>query len=851
MVRALDIIVCLLLAGAVWSQEKVTDKQIAAAIQQLGADSFRDRKESEKFLWEHGEQAESALREAVKSDDPEIKLRAERILKKVDQGIFPDTPEHLAAILRSYSQGNYTQRRDAGRKLAQAGPEAYPTLFRVLRGEDDQRLRKEILQELPPATELARQLIAGKLDQALFEKIMESRGRFGDGGADYATYLLLKNKLADRLKLIEGLSQKELNAETRAFAAVLLRAAGNPARAAKLLADTDKDHLRESMLLEANDYKTLAKESRYVTADNPTVERLGYAAAYYRLGGRSTRYKTAVEQLLEIGTADPEQSWYVTEALLINGEPEKAIAFLSKVQKLGNAYDILVALLRMKEANELVARAGEEEPERLPYLQLAQARYLAGHGEREKAAQMFARLAKDEFVRSKKDLLNRAISDEARAGFTKAATTHALEAVKAKVTDFDGLIPRAFPAIRDAWTLNRMIAPNETTKLQAERFQLLLKAPLTRKQLLPLLEKAELSIEKLKEDQRKGALRDLAATAKKYGELKQAERLMTALNDEDGLAELLLHRADLEADAGRWKPAYDLYWKHWLTHKSPISLYLAGNALTEMGKKDEGKKLIDQATFLPLGNEQTRWNLANALEERGMRTQAVKQWDLLLRTGTASSWHVNYALRQLARHESTVKKNHLRAAQYLQRSHLYCLDTSAGYTSVTMYLRITFAIHSELAQHWLQKKNFDRAMADTRIALKSLPQNTDFAIDMVRALTEQGRKKDADEVYQAGTQVWLNQLQEYPKSATAYNNMAWLSAGCHRDLQNALKNVTKALELSPNMPAYMDTMAEVQFHLGNRKEAVAYAKKALAAKPKYQFFKDRVKRFETEPLPEK
>src|SRR5207248_5527235 len=65
----------------------------------------------------------------------------------------------------------------------------------------------------------------------------------------------------------------------------------------------------------------------------------------------------------------------------------------------------------------------------------------------------------------------------------------------------------------------------------------------------------------------------------------------------------------------------------------PLALYLSGWALVKAGKAEAGKKRMEQAHWLPLGNGQARSDLARALGKRGHAAAARRENELLLRVG--------------------------------------------------------------------------------------------------------------------------------------------------------------------------------------------------------------------------
>ena len=73
-----------------------------------------------------------------------------------------------------------------------------------------------------------------------------------------------------------------------------------------------------------------------------------------------------------------------------------------------------------------------------------------------------------------------------------------------------------------------------------------------------------------------------------------------------------------------------------------------------------------------------------------------------------------------------------------------------------------------------------------------------------------GRKAQADALFTPTAKVYQQLCEEYPGSGPAHNQLAWVEARCHRDLDDALKHARRAVEVEPtNVTASIDTLAEV------------------------------------------
>lgn len=70
-------------------------------------------------------------------------------------------------------------------------------------------------------------------------------------------------------------------------------------------------------------------------------------------------------------------------------------------------------------------------------------------------------------------------------------------------------------------------------------------------------------------------------------------------------------------------------------------------------------------------------------------------------------------------------------------------------------------------------------------------------------------------------------IQNQPNLSEAYNDLAWIYANQKKNLNQALDNINKALMLSPNVPEYLDTKAEVLFQLKRYDEALGISKDLL------------------------
>jgi tetratricopeptide (TPR) repeat protein len=126
---------------------------------------------------------------------------------------------------------------------------------------------------------------------------------------------------------------------------------------------------------------------------------------------------------------------------------------------------------------------------------------------------------------------------------------------------------------------------------------------------------------------------------------------------------------------------------------------------------------------------------------------------------------------------------------------------------------------AERVQHLLDAAEQDPTDADVLIALY--------------------RTADLEPALREKTMAWINaaatefrrRIQQEPEEETFYNQLAWLIANTEGDFDEALHCSQKSLELRPNDPGLLDTLARCYFALGDLDNAVKHQAKAVSLNP--------------------
>ena len=89
----------------------------------------------------------------------------------------------------------------------------------------------------------------------------------------------------------------------------------------------------------------------------------------------------------------------------------------------------------------------------------------------------------------------------------------------------------------------------------------------------------------------------------------------------------------------------------------------------------------------------------------------------------------------------------------------------------------------------------------------------------------------------------LTHTRRYPGDATTANNLAWIAAVNGRRLEDALALSQRAVSLQPDSAVYRDTLAEVLFRLGRRKEAILIERACLLDDPGQWHLHEQIEKF--------
>lgn len=798
-----------------------TPAEIAELVRQLGSGQFNKREKAQQALWRAGAAAESALRAALQDSDPEVVNRARAILDRFEWGILPDTPEAVLTQIERFRDGDDAGKRQAVAELARLGAPGRVTLSRL----------------------------AMRID---VPEILAKDGQ--DGVANYVALVLLGDMLPQAIARWEAKSKSSNPDQAAEVLAALYRAKGDFAEARKHAAELPE--ILYDLAWEQGDWKALA--------DLPSDKRqgttaLGLRAACLRLAGDTAKFEGEIAQLRK--AKDPDDDWTQIKALMLNERPNEGFELLKKNgQRLAEYFDLLATQLRYKEAIALTDSIVNNDDASHTALRFRLARTLYLLGEKDRAGQLFTKVAGEYSAPAQADQLATLISTEMRFGLKAAAREHAAAyfdgltklAVNQDLNPVGKVLEAAFPK-RGAesqtwWKHFRHTYPQEAMTATMKRVVALMDPSETGKPSAIAADLAKQLLEAQLDDDAAGhemrARQALAAAYEAAGQLTEAEEQLAKGAAAGKSVDAWIKLGDFCLNRNRNAEAAAAYAEAVKVDRNQVlPVALEGVALQRAGRAAEGQALLDLAHAMPLGDVTARATLADALVKRDAGDAARRERDFIQKLGWARYWYAGNLLTHMAK-DAANRKDFGRAADAYDRIVLGVLGNDANFIESSGYLAVPALIRAQRARASLAAGKIDDVMTQVKACQQLTPANLDLAILLTPELEKLGRKADADALYARTFGAYDAMAKDFPSSGFAHNSAAWLAACCRRDLDRALDHARKATELEPKNSGYRDTMAEVYFQRGDVVKAKELMRECIQLDPQKDYYAKQLKRFE-------
>ncbi|MEM7245785.1 MAG: hypothetical protein AAF533_10610 [Acidobacteriota bacterium] len=622
----------------------------------------------------------------------------------------------------------------------------------------------------------------------------------------------------------------------------LARAAGDLEGALKVADEQGLSEIADALVVEMGEPLDLL--DRFAGRDD--VAALGLSLLAAQQLGDADAIARAETRLAVAEMKDEDRA----SVLLLAGRPLEALPFLRSADRHATAFRVLLAETGPATALDLVDRLDPDAP--MGHLRMTAALQgdwlLRRLGKDQRADELlgglFETLTSDEAnfasrLAGRLGQLGR--HDEARQLVLEALHVLSDRPSRMATSLVQVLHPEARHAAAGLWVLSR---DDERTVSQRLDDIAEVLAGVDPKRLDALLAeaRAEAVAPKVGLQDRALMLRGLAELAVLHGRDDVADSIFAAWSSSDSRPSPYTAQAELLESQGRHREAA-VAWAMasqrrldepaWMIREAGALRSIADASADDL---DRAEALDRRADLVALADDSRRFRMALAhdrLDEHD-RAQAVRERALQL--SDPSSWYHGALLRQLGR-RSACSGVPAGSAYWQGRARLQALV--AG--------RLTASVAELIA------RDHDRAVINEALTQKQPAlalgvrtvgpwlDRVDAAADVVLAVGDDGK-----ELQLRVTDALRRVVSEFPESARGQNQLAWYLVRLRVGLPEALAAAQRAVALEPTHDAYLDTLAEVHFQLGQDEQALAFIDKAIEANPDRDYLRRQRERFEQE-----
>ena len=310
---------------------------------------------------------------------------------------------------------------------------------------------------------------------------------------------------------------------------------------------------------------------------------------------------------------------------------------------------------------------------------------------------------------------------------------------------------------------------------------------------------------------------------------------------------VLVEQGNFLAELKEWNAALPAYRAAWNKDpRSAAALYLDGWTQAKLGVKTNGRENKDAALEVPLGEGEVRLDLIRTLlrlheKRRGGPAAASSAADGRFRRSRlganavgnrrgrpASGCTADRRRRRACRRRPAgraPRHSHRLRRQCCGEEHRHDCQRGPGYARCPLLRQHVLYAPSRPGVALLQKAKTAEAIDELHQAEALMPVNVELAIDCDALLRKQGAAAEADALYRRMAGRLQADCRDFERSAGCRNDLAWLAANLNRDLDMALANAQRAVELAPQSAGILDTLAEVEYRRGSRTEAMRLARR--------------------------
>ena len=225
------------------------------------------------------------------------------------------------------------------------------------------------------------------------------------------------------------------------------------------------------------------------------------------------------------------------------------------------------------------------------------------------------------------------------------------------------------------------------------------------------------------------------------------------------------------------------------------------------------------AAHLMLEHYERAANLYEHAVELARKGRSPFDYDQLFSGTSYAMYHLGRYYELRGEHEKTIAAN--------ERAITLIIDDSDK-----AFDEITVQNLTAIGDTYLDLGKPKKALEYLERANQLVPDSAEIHGSLGDAHTQLGDEAKAQKAYELCEKLYRDMIAEYPAHPGAYNNLAWFFVTHDMKLDEALKLSRTSVELAPDTPEYLDTLAEVYHRMGEHDKAREWIDRVFELHPK-------------------
>lgn len=840
-------------------------------VSDLSSDSYKTRESATQKLWAIGVEAIPLLREASLSEDPERAFRASEILEKVELRITPETSETVLNLIKGYKKAPLIEKEKFLNELKRQN--AHYQILRLYSLETPEGKKALATTIRGVAITGARIAIARKDTEAAIQLLRMSTG----GERDLMALASIHRSMGELDRELENPNPPE-NVPTDLWRLTLLRAKGDIESATQLAAKMKQTRLLAALKVLSGD-PTLWLQQNGLGEDRFQAQNVYIDIALKRWKGEAIRKEDFVPLIKQLESQDDNESAHAMTSLASLGK----LKLVENTQTKRSPTNSFIYYLSQENIDEALKAIGLD-PGNPDYASWAEKRFKSivgddaedGNGDNSATPELvmlvgflerrglheelnksmaglfseFAKTNEGDFL----DLLGTLF--EPTFGAPKFATDLSTAWAGEDQGRWDQVFSSAFGEEDEVleWLgwLKELEPESPRPRLLGSMlalFQRSINPGDLRKKLLDKAWSAVAQTEK--KDLKKAYIKRILALSVSQEDVQNALKAWDMLEPEEQTSQMWNSIDRFLSAAGRWKEAAEMLENAGNNKNSSspeIHAYLAVN-FRRAGMEERALEHDEWAEKLALGYSPSCARIGAYYAYGGDYERALK-WQK--RAGIQANVQEGEFVAVLEDYATS-----------LMRIGEWELAASCHEALVQVYASQQY-IDGALTGFAKARLNADLAKAmailpdDRERAVKILEDiHSNFSTDGILAddffplLRKAGLVAELEKWFGESWIKIASVIAKHPESHNSRNTAAWFASRAGLKLDMAEEFLKGALQFAPEQPAYLDTMAEVQFAKGDRKAAIEWSDLAVGYSPLDDMIRLQNHRFRNDVLPQR